>query len=205
MGIRFSCPNGHKLNVKAFLAGKRGVCPQCGAKFIIPAPAETVPAATPQPVAVGQEPSVEIVVAPNANPVTNPVGSPSVIIPVSESAVLEPNAPAQELESEPPPPPVGECLADALPPASVAGIPVSIPEPAEATAQPADMIRRDRMRRMQLLMSVMLLTLVLVLGGVLIWVLKREAANAPVEKEPAAASETAPPGETAQPSATETK
>lgn len=36
MGIRFLCPNGHKLNVKAFLAGKRGLCPYCGAKFTIP-------------------------------------------------------------------------------------------------------------------------------------------------------------------------
>lgn len=37
MGIRFLCPNGHKLNVKAFLAGKRGICPQCDAKFLVPA------------------------------------------------------------------------------------------------------------------------------------------------------------------------
>ena len=37
MGIRFYCPNGHKLNVKAFLAGKRGICPFCGAKVRIPA------------------------------------------------------------------------------------------------------------------------------------------------------------------------
>jgi hypothetical protein len=36
MGIRFYCPNGHKLNVKTFLAGKRGICPRCGAKFEIP-------------------------------------------------------------------------------------------------------------------------------------------------------------------------
>ena len=36
MGIRFSCPNGHKLNVKSFQAGMRGVCPYCGAKFTIP-------------------------------------------------------------------------------------------------------------------------------------------------------------------------
>ena len=36
MGIRFNCPNGHKLNVKAFLAGKRGICPDCDAKFIVP-------------------------------------------------------------------------------------------------------------------------------------------------------------------------
>lgn len=36
MGIRFHCPNGHKLNVKAFLAGKKGVCPDCGVKVRIP-------------------------------------------------------------------------------------------------------------------------------------------------------------------------
>ena len=36
MGIKFFCPNGHKLNVKAFLAGKRGICPDCGVKFSIP-------------------------------------------------------------------------------------------------------------------------------------------------------------------------
>ena len=36
MGIRFYCPNGHRLNVKAFQAGKRGICPHCGAKVRIP-------------------------------------------------------------------------------------------------------------------------------------------------------------------------
>jgi hypothetical protein len=36
MGIRFYCPSGHKLNVKAFLAGKRGICPECDVKFIVP-------------------------------------------------------------------------------------------------------------------------------------------------------------------------
>lgn len=36
MGIRFYCPNGHKLNVKTFLAGQRGICPKCGAKVDIP-------------------------------------------------------------------------------------------------------------------------------------------------------------------------
>ncbi|MCG8587269.1 MAG: DUF4339 domain-containing protein [Pirellulales bacterium] len=38
MGIRFYCPNGHKLNVKSYLAGKRGICPDCGAKVLIPEP-----------------------------------------------------------------------------------------------------------------------------------------------------------------------
>ena len=36
MGIRFYCPNGHKLNVKSFQAGRRGICPFCGAKLEIP-------------------------------------------------------------------------------------------------------------------------------------------------------------------------
>jgi hypothetical protein len=36
MGIRFYCPNGHKLNVKEFQAGRKGICPYCAAKFQIP-------------------------------------------------------------------------------------------------------------------------------------------------------------------------
>ena len=36
MGIRFFCPNGHKLNVKSFQAGMRGICPQCGTGVDIP-------------------------------------------------------------------------------------------------------------------------------------------------------------------------
>lgn len=36
MGIKFHCPNGHKLNVKSFLGGKRAICPACGAKVLVP-------------------------------------------------------------------------------------------------------------------------------------------------------------------------
>ncbi len=36
MGIRFLCPNGHKLHVKSFLAGKRAICPKCGARVTVP-------------------------------------------------------------------------------------------------------------------------------------------------------------------------
>ena len=36
MGIRFYCPNGHKLNVKDFQAGRTGICPFCGVKMQIP-------------------------------------------------------------------------------------------------------------------------------------------------------------------------
>src|SRR5947209_2565768 len=40
MGIKFHCPNGHKLNVKSFLAGKKGVCPKCGTRMRIPTVSE---------------------------------------------------------------------------------------------------------------------------------------------------------------------
>jgi hypothetical protein len=36
MGIKFHCPQGHRLNVKAFLAGKKGICPKCGTRVRIP-------------------------------------------------------------------------------------------------------------------------------------------------------------------------
>lgn len=37
MGIRFQCHEcSYSLNVKSFLAGKRGTCPKCGLKFRIP-------------------------------------------------------------------------------------------------------------------------------------------------------------------------
>ena len=36
MGIRFHCPNGHKLNVKSFQAGRKGICPYCGTPVQIP-------------------------------------------------------------------------------------------------------------------------------------------------------------------------
>ncbi len=36
MGIRFHCPNGHKLNVKSELAGKKAICPDCGARLVVP-------------------------------------------------------------------------------------------------------------------------------------------------------------------------
>jgi hypothetical protein len=41
MGIRFYCPEcQNRLHVKSFLAGKRGVCPKCGAKVDIPTESE---------------------------------------------------------------------------------------------------------------------------------------------------------------------
>lgn len=56
MGIRFLCPNGHKLNVKADLAGKRASCPECGVKLTIPAAGSGSVAAPAVAIVVDQPP-----------------------------------------------------------------------------------------------------------------------------------------------------
>src|SRR5262245_31201299 len=40
MGIKFHCPNRHKLNVKWLLAGSKGACPKGGTKVRIPTVSE---------------------------------------------------------------------------------------------------------------------------------------------------------------------
>jgi hypothetical protein len=53
MGIRFYCPNGHRLNVKKFQAGQKGICPRCGATMQIPlestCPTSESPPGSPMP------------------------------------------------------------------------------------------------------------------------------------------------------------
>ena len=70
MGIRFYCPNGHRLNVKSFLAGKRGICPHCGAKVDIPLDS-TRDSGKEKPV----EPEQADPNAPKAVPVTGPANA----------------------------------------------------------------------------------------------------------------------------------
>ena len=49
MGIRFCCASCSKwLNVKGFLAGKRGICPHCGATVDIPLKSEPDPGTSPE-------------------------------------------------------------------------------------------------------------------------------------------------------------
>ncbi|MHB0959246.1 MAG: DUF4339 domain-containing protein [Pirellulaceae bacterium] len=51
MGIKFRCQTcDKKLHVKSFLAGKRGVCPKCGAKIRIPAQSDPTLAVEEDPV-----------------------------------------------------------------------------------------------------------------------------------------------------------
>lgn len=58
MGIVAYCPQGHRIKVKNQLAGRKGVCPECGARFRIPfesQPELPVPPAQPMvAVAVAQ-------------------------------------------------------------------------------------------------------------------------------------------------------
>jgi hypothetical protein len=51
MGIKFLCPNGHKLHVKAFLSGKRAICPKCGARVVVPAENRAMAVGEPAPTA----------------------------------------------------------------------------------------------------------------------------------------------------------
>jgi len=188
MGIRFFCPNGHKLNVKDHLAGKRGVCPQCGAKFLIPSPTDLQAVDVGQPVGAGQSQSVEIPVSPVMNqPAANPVAAPSVIIPVTEADLAPP-------VGAPSPAPISAVTpADELP-ASILGVPSSVqPTGAEASPDAGYPSQRGPSRRNQILVSLLLLVLVIVLAGVLIWVLKREGTSVPAEKEKKAAMDVAPP------------
>jgi hypothetical protein len=48
MGIKFYCPNGHKLHVKAFLSGKKAICPKCGARVVVPSAVPEAAVADPR-------------------------------------------------------------------------------------------------------------------------------------------------------------
>lgn len=56
MGIRVVCPRGHRLHLKAFLAGKRGLCPHCGARFRIPSESTDSPQPFAEPPLRGRDP-----------------------------------------------------------------------------------------------------------------------------------------------------
>jgi len=75
MGIRFLCQAcGHKLNVKAFLAGKRGICPKCGAKVNIPKEEPEAATLTATPTATSaQQPERPVA---SQGPMAVPVGKP---------------------------------------------------------------------------------------------------------------------------------
>ncbi len=98
MGIKFHCQScSKKLNVKSFLAGKRGICPHCGSKIDIPAEsggppsgaaepalaAATTPAAVAQPHGTGD--GMAAAVAPRAVP-TGPAPGGNIVRPTAPLA-----------------------------------------------------------------------------------------------------------------------
>jgi hypothetical protein len=85
MGIRFLCPEGHKLNVKSFLAGKRAVCPKCGTKVVVPLESQS-----PELLATAR--GTESNVMPDV--ATGTAATPAVVAP-AESSSPSPNSPTK--------------------------------------------------------------------------------------------------------------
>lgn len=166
MGIRFTCPNGHKLNVKTFLAGKRGVCPQCGAKFVIPGLGE---AATPAEAPLDGAGGTHNGGPPQTAVAASSTASQSITIPVAEA-----------VQSESPAPPAAD-----VPGPQVIAEPTGLSAAGTKTRNP-----RESRRRKQLAISIILLILVVVLAVVFIWVLKRDSGQQPAKKVSADVSRT---------------
>jgi hypothetical protein len=167
MGIRFSCPNGHKLNVKAFLAGKRGVCPQCGAKFLIPSQTNSLDSEIGRSNTPGESRSVDVI-SPIPSQSSTLAASPSVIISVSETVMSTQSAFGSIAAPESGP------LSSTLSPASNAGAqPLRVSTPIVADSASAHVARQERNRAKQIVISVVLLLVVIVLAVVLVLVLRR--------------------------------
>jgi len=99
MGIKFYCPQGHKLHVKSFLAGKKGVCPHCGTKVRIPLESQRDGAhddGSPEP-----EESDISSDSPLDRPAAVPVGRPAPLVPAGMPAAAP--APAMRSSDWPPP------------------------------------------------------------------------------------------------------
>ena len=103
MGIRFYCPNGHKLNVKSHLAGKFGFCPECGIRMQIPLE-DTRPSSKElrrQP----EEQALAAPAAPQIQPAPTALPARSAEIPTVEAA-------AKKLSAEEPKPAANPYLED---------------------------------------------------------------------------------------------
>jgi hypothetical protein len=175
MGIRFLCPSGHKLNVKSFLAGKRAICPQCGAKVVVPDSSEPQGKdLSPQAGGIVTNPLAGV--AGLGSPSPQDSASLSVIIAVAPSEVA--GAPA--VTSGPVVTPAVGSL-----PESVLNAPRPLMDVAEQELTSTEVqreLRRDKTRQTQMAIAVVLFLVVIVLAGVLIWVLQRNA-GAPAEEE----------------------
>jgi hypothetical protein len=186
MGIRLACPNGHKLHVKAFLAGKRGICPKCGATFIIPSPTDPQAADSQVPSASSsQVPSASGPAVARPEPLAPQPPQPG---PESATGGDDPR-PASEVKPR---------AAQPAPPAAAAEPTVTSAEAPHVDVAPPDdstiptppsswnldraarlryLINRRRQRRSLVVVTIWLLATVLLLAGLLVWVLTRNAAQ----------------------------
>jgi hypothetical protein len=170
MGIRVSCPNGHKLNVKEQLAGKRGICPVCRATFDIPSAGElrpAEPAAIVSGGAVVHASNTGVHVAPAAKSVVIPVVEPV----LTAAAAISPPPSLAVTSSEAP-------QAQQAPPSAPIAIhsQVSVSEALESPSA-RFIAKRMRSRRNQTTLAIALLVAVILLAGLLIWVLSRRPAD----------------------------
>ena len=168
MGIRFSCPNGHKLNVKDHLAGKRGICPSCRATFLIP-----IASQAREPATVAGESATATATSLHFSADATP-GSKSVVIPVVDPAMRA----APGLSRAAGASAASTVTAAETPRAAVFATDVAIPQRVAAgdipEASSARFIaRRMRSRRNQTAIAIALLIAVILLAVVLMWVLSR--------------------------------
>ena len=128
MGIRFHCPNGHKLNVKEFQGGKKGICPFCGAKIEIPTEStrrSSKSAKARSPVASQPEASHPVVSQPVVNqPAQATETQPAVAMPAATPTPEQPLPGAVPVTSQPLGPSSGPAPDMAIGP-PVAGVPKS--------------------------------------------------------------------------------
>jgi hypothetical protein len=89
MGIRFLCPNGHKLHVKAYLAGKKAICPKCQTKVVVPEPGPDELDSADEFEAQNTSAAATFSVPPPASMVEQP---PTAVLPLEPSGASDPLA-----------------------------------------------------------------------------------------------------------------
>lgn len=93
--ITFQCDNGHKINVPAKLAGKRGTCSKCGIAVVIPLASAAQAPAPPQPAAT--EPVAEpAAAAPAVDQFADLFNAASLAPPAAEEVAIDINGASEE-------------------------------------------------------------------------------------------------------------
>lgn len=143
MGIRFHCPNGHKLNVKSFLAGKKGVCPDCGTRVRIPdrsEPGLAEPDDDDRPIAATlatPQPSSMVEAVPQSLP------TPVAVVPVAVPQPVAVPAPAPPPTPLPIPIPTPIPMPAVVPTVGCVAVPAPVAVPPPSTAVAADPIAEN--------------------------------------------------------------